>query len=68
MVGFVKIVVDAKTRKILGGHIVGPRAGELIHEIALAMEGNLKVDVLAGMIHAYPTFSEAVKAAASMLK
>ena len=62
--GLVKLVVDAKTKQILGGHIVGTGAGQLIHEIALAMKAKLPVTELARMIHAYPTFSEAVAAAA----
>lgn len=63
--GIVKLVVDGKTRKILGGHIVAERAGEMIHEVALAMEKRLKVDDIAQMMHAFPTYSEAVVAAAS---
>ncbi|MFH1712558.1 MAG: dihydrolipoyl dehydrogenase [Patescibacteria group bacterium] len=65
--GLVKLIVDKKTRKILGGHIAGPCAGELVHEIALAMYANLTVDDLANMIHAFPTYSEAITAAASMV-
>lgn len=66
--GLVKIIVDKKTRKILGGHIIGERAGELIHEIALAMEADVDVEVLAGMIHAYPSYSEAIAGAAFSLE
>ncbi|PIQ67680.1 dihydrolipoyl dehydrogenase [Candidatus Uhrbacteria bacterium CG_4_10_14_0_2_um_filter_41_7] len=66
--GLVKIIVDKKTRKILGGHIIGERAGELIHEIAFAMEVDCRVDVLANMIHAYPSYSEAIAGAASSLE
>lgn len=62
--GLVKLVVDEKTRTILGGHIVSDRAGEMIHEVALAMYKKIKIDDVAGMIHAYPTFSEAIAAAA----
>lgn len=65
--GFVKLVVDGKTKQILGGHIVGREAGQLIHEIALAMKGQIAVTEVARMIHAYPTFSEAVAAAAEQL-
>lgn len=65
-VGLVKIVGDPKTRKILGGHVIGERAGELMHEIALGMYLKAKVDDLAEMIHAYPTYSEAVTGAAAM--
>ncbi|HBO99575.1 MAG: FAD-dependent pyridine nucleotide-disulfide oxidoreductase [Candidatus Uhrbacteria bacterium GW2011_GWF2_41_16] len=63
--GFVKIIVHGKTRKILGGHVVGEAAGEVIHEIALAMHVEASVDNLANMIHAFPTFSEAVAMAAA---
>ena len=64
--GLIKIVIDAKTRQILGGHIIGHNAGELIHEIALAMKAGLTIDVLGEMIHAFPTYSEGVAAAASI--
>jgi dihydrolipoamide dehydrogenase len=62
--GVVKIVVDRKTKKILGGHIVGHAAAEMIHEIALAMFAHIPVTKIASMIHAYPTLSEAVGVAA----
>ncbi|PIR48005.1 hypothetical protein COV06_01235 [Candidatus Uhrbacteria bacterium CG10_big_fil_rev_8_21_14_0_10_50_16] len=64
--GFVKLVADPKTRKLLGGHIVSERAGELIHEVALAIHLKARMDDLAEMIHAYPTYSEAVAGAATM--
>ncbi len=64
--GLLKIIADRKTRKVIGGHMIGERAGEVIHEIALAMYAKLKVDDLANMIHAYPTYSEAVTAAANV--
>jgi mercuric reductase len=64
--GLLKIVADRKTRKVIGGHMIGERAGEVVHEIALAMYAKLKVDDLASMIHAYPTYSEAVTAAANI--
>ena len=63
--GFVKLVVDKKTRMILGGHAVGSSSGEILHEIALAMQMNITVDDLAAMTHAFPTWSEGVLAAAS---
>ncbi len=66
--GLVKIIIDLASRKILGGHIIGPRAGELIHEIALAMHASLTVDALAEMLHAFPTYSEAVLGAASSIE
>lgn len=58
--GFIKLVVDAKTGQILGGHMVGSQAGEVIHEIALAMHARVPVTTLATMIHAFPTMAEAV--------
>lgn len=62
--GFVKVFVDKKTGLIVGGHIVGPNAAELVHEIALAMYAGIPAKKVADMIHAYPTFAEAVGAAA----
>jgi dihydrolipoamide dehydrogenase len=62
--GFVKILADAKTDRVLGVHIVGPEAGNLIHEAAVAMEfGASSVDI-ARTCHAHPTLAEAVKEAA----
>lgn len=60
--GFVKVVTD-ENGLILGACIVAPRAGEMIHELALAMKLKAKASDVAEMIHAYPTFSEAVKIA-----
>lgn len=62
--GVIKILFDKKTRKVLGGHIVAERAGEMIHEVALAMYSNLKIDDLGDMIHAFPTYSEGIGATA----
>jgi dihydrolipoamide dehydrogenase len=62
--GFVKILADAKTDKVLGAHIVGVQAGELIHEIAVLMEFGGSAEDLARTCHAHPTLSEAVKEAA----
>lgn len=64
MDGFVKIIADKKTKRILGGHVVGAAAAELVHEIALAMQAEIPYTTLANMIHAYPTFAEVVGAAA----
>lgn len=61
--GLVKIIADAESGALLGGHIIGPHAGELIHEIAVAMENRVDADGLAGTIHAFPTLAEAVGAA-----
>ena len=62
--GFVKILADAKTDKVLGCHIIGPQAGELIHEVAVLMEFGGSAEDLARTCHAHPTLSEAVKEAA----
>lgn len=61
--GFVKIVADADTDEILGGHLIGPEAGELIHEIAVAMRNGVRAAGIGETIHAFPTLSEAVGAA-----
>jgi len=58
--GLVKIISDKKTGEILGGHVVGKDATELIHEILLAKKAELLPEDLATMIHAHPTISEAV--------
>ena len=63
-VGLIKLVGDARTGEILGGHIVAPGAGELIHEIVAAMQARAHMQDLARAIHAYPTFSEGIQAAA----
>ena len=62
--GFVKILADAKTDRVLGAHIVGPEAGEMIHEAAVLMEFGGSAEDLARTCHAHPTRSEAVKEAA----
>jgi dihydrolipoamide dehydrogenase len=62
--GMVKIIADAKTDRILGGHIVGPSASELIAEIVLAMEFGASSEDIARTIHAHPTLSESVHEAA----
>ena len=62
--GFVKLIADAETDRILGGHIVGPNAGEMIHEICVAMEFGASAEDLALTCHAHPTTSEAVREAA----
>ena len=62
--GFVKILADEKTDKVLGAHLIGPHAGELIAEIAIAMEFGASSEDIARTCHAHPTFSEAVKEAA----
>ena len=62
--GFVKILADKETDRILGVHIIGPSAGELIHEACVAMEFGAAAEDLARTCHAHPTFSEAVREAA----
>jgi dihydrolipoamide dehydrogenase len=62
--GFVKILADATTDRVLGVHIVGPEAGEMIHEAAVLMEFGGSAEDLARTCHAHPTRSEAVKEAA----
>ena len=62
--GFVKILADKKTDKVLGVHILGPDAGNLIAELALAMEFGASSEDVARTCHAHPTLTEAVKEAA----
>lgn len=62
--GFVKILADKATDRILGAHIIGPMAGDLVHEVAVAMEFGAAAEDLARTCHAHPTYSEAVREAA----
>ncbi len=62
--GFVKIIADAKTDKILGAHIIGPEAGDLIHSVVNVMEFGGAAEDLARCFHAHPTYNEAVREAA----
>ncbi len=62
--GFVKIIADAKTDRVVGAHILGPTASELIGELALAMEFGASSEDVARTCHAHPTLSEVVKEAA----
>jgi dihydrolipoamide dehydrogenase len=62
--GFVKIVADAATDRVLGVHIIGADAGNLIHEAAVAMEFGASSEDIARTCHAHPTLTEAVKEAA----
>ncbi|MDA7966111.1 dihydrolipoyl dehydrogenase [Ruegeria sp.] len=62
--GFVKILADKDTDRILGAHIIGPAAGDLIHEVCVAMEFGASAEDLALTCHAHPTYSEAVREAA----
>ncbi|MEX0279668.1 MAG: dihydrolipoyl dehydrogenase [Arenibacterium sp.] len=62
--GFVKLLAHKETDRILGAHIIGPAAGDLIHEICVAMEFGASAEDLALTCHAHPTYSEAVREAA----
>jgi len=62
--GFVKLLADAKTDRLLGAHIIGPDAGTLIAELATAMEFGASAEDVARICHAHPSLSEAVKEAA----
>ncbi|NBT31260.1 MAG: dihydrolipoyl dehydrogenase [Rhodobacteraceae bacterium] len=62
--GFVKLLADKTTDRILGCHLIGPGAGDLIHEICVAMEFGAAAEDIARTCHAHPTFSEAVREAA----
>ena len=62
--GFVKILADKTTDRMLGAHVIGPAAGTLIAELAMAMEFGASAEDVARTCHAHPTLSEAVKEAA----
>ena len=62
--GFVKILADSKTDKVLGVHIIGPHCGDMIAEMALAMEFGASSEDIARTCHAHPTHTEAIKEAA----
>ena len=62
--GFVKMLVNSKTDRVLGVHIIGPHAGELIAEMTIAMEFGASSEDIARTCHAHPTFSEAIKESA----
>ncbi|UWQ21703.1 dihydrolipoyl dehydrogenase [Jannaschia sp. W003] len=62
--GFVKMIADAETDRILGCHVIGPMAGDLIHEICVAMEFGAAAEDVARTCHAHPTYSEAMREAA----
>lgn len=64
--GFVKILAEKGSGQILGAFILGPEAGELIHQIVIAMAGKVPVETIAKAIFAYPTWSEAVGSAAAL--
>ncbi|MGC8648031.1 MAG: mercury(II) reductase [Candidatus Micrarchaeia archaeon] len=62
--GLAKIVIDYKTRKILGVHILAPHAAELIHEGVLAVKLGLSIDDIIDTVHVFPTLSEGIKLSA----
>lgn len=62
--GFIKIISEVSSDRIIGAHIIGPHASDLIHEAALAMKAGLTAGDIAGMIHAHPTLAEGIKEAA----
>jgi dihydrolipoamide dehydrogenase len=62
--GFVKILADAETDRMIGAHIIGPRGSDLIAELALAMEFHASAEDIARTVHAHPTLPEAIKEAA----
>ena len=62
--GFVKVLADKKSDRVLGCHIIGPEAGNLIHEMAIAIEFGASSEDIARICHAHPTLAEAVKEAA----
>ncbi|MAV64839.1 MAG: dihydrolipoyl dehydrogenase [Candidatus Marinimicrobia bacterium] len=62
--GFVKVLADSKTDRVLGVHIIGPHCGDMIAEMALAMEFGASAEDIARTCHAHPTHTEAIKEAA----
>src|SRR5206468_7374824 len=64
--GFVKVVADADSGEVLGVHIIGPSAGDLIGEASLALRCHATIDDVAATIHVHPTFSEALMEAAML--
>jgi dihydrolipoamide dehydrogenase len=62
--GFINIVTEKGTGEILGAQMVGPRASDLVHEVAVAMKGEMLIDDLSTTVHSHPTLSEAVMEAA----
>lgn len=58
--GFIKIIADARDDRILGAHIIGPHASDLIHEVTVAMKAGLRVKDIASTIHAHPTLAEGI--------
>lgn len=65
--GFVKVLAEKKTGRLLGGTVVGPNAGEIIHELTLAVQHNLTAHDVANTMHAFPSWSEAVRVACAKI-
>lgn len=65
--GFVKVLTNSKTGVILGATIASPHAGEMIHELALAIQNRMRAQQVAETIHAFPTWSEAVRVACAKI-
>jgi len=65
--GFIKIVAEEDSGRILGGHIMGAEASSLIHEVAAAMAGGLTASIIGDTLHAYPTLSEGVRYACQVI-
>ena len=65
--GFVKVMASTKTDVLLGATIISPNAGEMIHELALAVQNRLKAEQISNTVHAFPTWSEAVRVACAKL-
>jgi dihydrolipoamide dehydrogenase len=68
MDGFVKLIVHKTSDRILGVHIIGPSASEMIAEGVTAMEAGMTATQIAGMVHSHPTFSEAIQEAAAAVR
>lgn len=62
--GFVKVLAETQTKRVIGVHIMGPHASDLIHEAVLAVEKKMTADDISGVVHAHPTLSEAFMEAA----
>ena len=61
--GLLKVLIEPKTGQILGAHVTGERAGEIVHELALAMYAGVPLQTVQSMLHAYPSWSEVIPAA-----
>jgi mercuric reductase len=62
--GLVKLVADAKTRRLLGAHILAPEAGDIVQQAVIAMRFGVSIEELGAMMHPYLTNAEAIKLAA----